>query len=186
MVHDNDEFCIRPAQANDCSALHALWVASWTAAYGPTLGTDVLGSMLNAISAADVTEMVPGTGEIALVAIHRDLVIGSAIYRDSGDTAYLWGMYVLPEWQRRSVGGRLLRSVVTSLRESKTIEVRVLRTSPWASTFYEAQGFQVTGSDVIDIAPGHRVEADVMQFRQSPFLELGPLTSHINIDMIDT
>jgi len=47
----------------------------------------------------------------------------------------------------------------------------VLPSSPWAVAFYRRHGFRETGQEPFEAAPGHAVQALVMQVPRIEFLE---------------
>ena len=66
-----------------------------------------------------------------------------------GSTAtrlYLANIQVLPEWQGRGLGSRIVELVAAIAHaRGRTLVLRVLKVNPRAQRFYERLGLQVTG-----------------------------------------
>jgi GNAT superfamily N-acetyltransferase len=156
---------IAEAGAHDVAPLRDLYVAAWTATYGPTLGRAVLAAMLDDLDRSAMRCMLPGTGERACVARVAGRIVGSAIVAQRGSASYLWGMYVHPARQRHGLGSAMLRHAAGWLRPDSPLEARVLPTSPWALAFYARHGFRQTGQELLEVAPGHHVPALILTVR---------------------
>ena len=153
---------IRDACASDRGGIRDLYRATFTATYGPTLEPSALAAMLAALDASELRHMLPGQDERAAVAVLAGQVVGSAVSAERGRVAYLWGMYVHPAQQRQGIGTALLGHVLGWLSLTASVEVCVLPSSPWAVAFYGRHGFQQTGQESFEAAPGHAVQALVM------------------------
>lgn len=162
---------VRLVTPEDVPSLVALWRETWTKTYGPSLGLSTLNAMLQPLNQG-VASMLPGNGERGYCLVLGTKVIGSAVVRERGQTAYLWGMYVLPEQQRAGVGSQLLAYVVQDLMLSKNIEARVLQSSTSAQEFYQACGFELVGEETTEVMasvplPTLVLAANVDALRQS-------------------
>lgn len=135
-----------------------LWQETWTQTYGPSLGTAVLETMLQALDKG-TSSMLPGSGERAYCCVLDARIVGSAIVVERGTTAYLWGMYVLPDYQRSGVGSHLIKSLVRDLQSAERLEVRALDSSPEAQAFYGALGFERIRAEMTAVTTGLSVPA---------------------------
>ena len=62
------------------------------------------------------------------------------------EALYLANIQVMPEWQGRGLGSRLVELVAaTAHARGRTLVLRVLKVNPRAQRFYERLGFGVTG-----------------------------------------
>ena len=77
----------------DAPGLVALWRETWTKTYGPSLGPSALDAMLQPLNEG-AASMLPGNGERGYCLVLGGEIIGSAVVRELGKIAYLWGMYV--------------------------------------------------------------------------------------------
>jgi ribosomal protein S18 acetylase RimI-like enzyme len=123
---------VRPVTPGDTPGLIALWRETWTKTYGPSLGFSALNEMLQPLEEG-ATSMLPGSGERGYCLTFGTRIIGSAIVNERGKTAYLWGMYVLPEYQGDGAGSQLLFHAAHEITISKRVEARVLHSSPLES-----------------------------------------------------
>lgn len=145
-------FDIRPIVPDDTDGLLALWRETWSATYGSTLGTDALAAMLAGLDQNGIAGMLPGRDERGYCLASQGEVIGSVIMAERGETAYLWGLYVRPDWQRRGIGSRLLRGSALGIEAATRVEVRVLSVSVAAISFYRKHGFTGIGEEDTEIS----------------------------------
>ncbi|WP_207483651.1 GNAT family N-acetyltransferase [Arenibaculum pallidiluteum] len=138
------DIAIREIATSDGPALRALWRETWTATYGPSLGTEALAAMLGQLDAADPATMLPAADERGLCALLGGGIVGSVIFAERNRTACLWGLYVQPSRQRRGIGTLLLEAAAARLETSDRMEVRVLESSSGAVAFYRKHGFSIS------------------------------------------
>ena len=142
---------VRPATLNDAPGLIALWREVWPAAYEATLGPETVWAMLSDLEARGLRAMLPGKDERGYCAVSDGRIVGSAIVAERGGTAYLWGMYVHPTFQRTGIGARLLAAAVSSVSTAERLEARVMQPSPGAIAFYRKHGFRAVGEEMTEI-----------------------------------
>jgi ribosomal protein S18 acetylase RimI-like enzyme len=161
---------IRPWTSADTPSLRAMYRETWTATYGPTLGADVLQSLLSTLDPPDLSSILPGEDGRTTVAEagppHTQEIIGSIIVAERSRTAYLWAMYVSPYHQRQGIGRALLRVGTDGLSSADTLEVRMIGSSLGAFAFYQSFGFQETARDDTELAPGLVLSTVVMTVRR--------------------
>ncbi|AGB73935.1 GNAT family N-acetyltransferase [Rhizobium tropici] len=155
-------FEIREITKSDTSDLIHLWRETWTATYGPSLGDDVLAKMLADLDENGTASMLPENGERGYCVTSDRRLLGSAIVLERGSTAYLWGLYVLPDRQRGGLGSALLAKVVSELKGAQSLEIRVLQTSEVAQTFYRKRGFTEVGREDSKLLGDIKTELIVM------------------------
>ncbi|MGI3903579.1 MAG: GNAT family N-acetyltransferase [Janthinobacterium lividum] len=144
---------VRSIESGDSDGLLTVWRETWTATYAASLGDTAIEAMLRDLDVRGVASMVPLESAQALCLLHDDEIIGSAIYSTDGPVAYLWGMYIKPHHQRSGAGALLLQSVQDGAGQ-RPIEVRVLRSSTHAKSFYRKHGFQSVGEELTEIMSG--------------------------------
>ncbi|WP_062223637.1 GNAT family N-acetyltransferase [Aureimonas sp. D3] len=123
--------------------MRELYAVTWRATYEDRLGSSVVSDMVAQLSGPSVGGMVPADGQAFGAFSRSGQLIGAVIGREVRGVAYLWGMYVLPAYQRSGVGRRLPARAIAERNSARVIEVRVLKTSLSAQAFYEALGFTV-------------------------------------------
>jgi ribosomal protein S18 acetylase RimI-like enzyme len=136
---------------SDALDLIQLWRTTWTATYGPSLGSAVLAKMLVDLDEKGTTSMLPENGERGYCVRSDGCLLGSVIVAERGGIAYLWGLYVLPDHQRRGLGSLLLAKTAGDLKEAKALEIRVLQTSAAALAFYRKHGFIEVGRETSEL-----------------------------------
>ncbi len=157
-------YSARPILKKDTGALIELWRQTWIATYRETLGADALEAMLSNLDAHGASALLPDNGEQGYCAVVDDAIVGSAIFADRGGTAYLWGMYVSPLYQRGGVGTLLLEAV-SSASNSDRFEIRVLSTIEPALSFYTKQGFKIAGQEKTEIMPTIHANSLIMSLK---------------------
>ena len=98
--------------------------------------------------------MLSGDDARIILAYLDDTIIGSAVFKEVGTITYLWGMYVLPEYQRQNIGRDLIRFLVDTIKNSTEIHIYVLETSMSAIRFYGKMGFIEVSRENIQLSPG--------------------------------
>lgn len=153
---------VRAIAPADEDELLGLWRETWTSTYGPSLGAEALDIMLRGLDRGAVA-MLPGRGERGYALVQDRRIVGSAIVRERGTVAYLWGMYVRPAQQRSGAGSQMLAAVARDLDTSASLEARVLVASRAAQAFYRARGFRPVGEETTEIMSGVEVPTLVFQ-----------------------
>jgi ribosomal protein S18 acetylase RimI-like enzyme len=158
MNHD-----IRLFRPEDAADLAAVYRAAWTATYGPVISSAGLATILADLDSKGVTGLIPGRDEVAYVACDGPQVVGSAVFAERGGQAYLWAMYILPEYQRRGLGTALIRYGAARLNADSTVVAGVLKTSASALRFYAKLGFHPKGEYEFELAPGEPIPSVEMR-----------------------
>ncbi|MEF2072256.1 GNAT family N-acetyltransferase [Consotaella aegiceratis] len=151
----------RPYRLDDGSALVDLWRQTWIATYEGQLGRPATDKMLAQLRDQGCSAMISGNDETALCAVCDGMIVGSAIFAERGGTAYLWGMYVHPAFQRQGIGESLL-AAVSAACSGRRLEVQVLKTSLAALLFYRKAGFSDLGEVEADIMLSVKAQVVVM------------------------
>jgi ribosomal protein S18 acetylase RimI-like enzyme len=143
---------ITVAQPEDIPALQATAAASWWATYGALLSASFIESFLARAYSSDrlalhLTDpsshfLVVKTG-VALIGFGQ---VGPTMpRRDTAPVAPadLYRLYLLPQWQRRGIGARLLMALETWLRDQEYpyYGAYVHERNEPAKHFYQRQGF---------------------------------------------
>jgi GNAT superfamily N-acetyltransferase len=160
-------FRVKAVSAGDMPGLVAVWRETWPATYLSTLGDRAVEAMLLDLDLKGATSLLPEHGAQGLCLVHGDEVIGTTIYSLGRPAVYLWAMYVSPRFQRRGAGSLLLEAV-RSDAGLLPIEVRVLKASSRADSFYRKHGFEVVGHEETEIIPGVKASCLVMRWTPGP------------------
>ena len=141
---------IVPATAQHASAIAALHVRAWQAAYAHILAPEFLASLSVDERAATWQEILQASASQTHVAVGDDASMQGFIShgpdRDEPDApaqGEVWALNVAPERWAQGVGRALLRHALHELRALGRVEVSlwVLAGNQRAIRFYESQGF---------------------------------------------
>ena len=152
---------VRRIEEADASDVVAVWRSTWTATYEATLGPAALGEMLRHLDENGTVGMIPSTAQ-GLCLVHEGRIVGTAVHSKDGPNVYLWGMYVMPKYQRAGAGGLMLQAV-REAAGNRPVEVRVLNSSAHANSFYLKHGFQAVGSEQTEIMAAVTEACSVMR-----------------------
>lgn len=76
----------------------------------------------------------------------EDKAVGYSQIEDLGNQLYIRMLLLLPNYQRRGIGSRLLNAAIAKAKaQSKGIALQVFKVNEEARRFYENHGFQVQG-----------------------------------------
>jgi ribosomal protein S18 acetylase RimI-like enzyme len=153
---------IRLMGAADAQGLIALWRETWRDTYENSLGAEAVASMFGDLDRHQLSGMLPGHGERGYCAIASGRIIGSTIIAERGATAYLWGMYIHPDYQTLGIGSHLLAAIAQGITVAKTVELRALASSHRAVAFYTRRGFRQTGEEMSTLMSSLEVKTLVM------------------------
>jgi ribosomal protein S18 acetylase RimI-like enzyme len=156
------EYTIRRNIESDLAAIRLLFGSTWPATYTATLGTETTYAMLTELDETKLRSIIPQEDEVTLVAVQDEQIVGTLTYAVRHRISYLWGMYVLPDFQRRGVGSKLIYEAKQGSKHSDCIEVRVLQTSLGAVSFYQKHGLTLCGDETLDLPHGKTAATFVM------------------------
>jgi len=127
---------------------------SWVETYWSELGAETTQSLIGSLTADDVGGLLPGRDESAFLAIANNQIAGSAISAARHGVTYLWGCYVLAEFQRLGIGGKLISQAISVHEPSNPVQITALKSSNSAIAFYQTLGFKTTSDQLIELLPG--------------------------------
>lgn len=148
----------REATVADCRAVAEAHVRSWQESFAGIVPQSFLDNMSVEKRAQAFERGFAAAGYKMCVAESPSRgVVGFADFGEPRESvaAYegeLYAIYLLPEFQRRGIGGRLFRLGVEHLtsRGKRSMYLLALEVSPYRS-FYEKMGGQIIGSKQIEI-----------------------------------
>ena len=138
---------VRPAVSADLEDVRQVLVETWHDTYDPLLGRDRVTEITGRWHSVPALAAQLGAGDTAfLVAEAEGRIVGHAFvdFRRP-PVARLMRLYVLPAWQRRGIGARLL-AVGPEMRAGiECVALDVEADNAKAVNFYRGQGFVVVG-----------------------------------------
>ncbi|MFN2240264.1 MAG: N-acetyltransferase family protein [Thermoanaerobaculia bacterium] len=151
---------VSPARVEDVPAVQSIAERTWKATYADLIPGEVQARLLATWYSTAALEGQIRAGEtIFLVARWEEEPVGFAQFvRLSSAEAALLRIYVLPEFQNRSVGSALLSAGLAKLRERGIgkLTVEVERENRIGRRFYRQRSFTDVGESIADFA-GHEV-----------------------------
>ncbi|TAK23077.1 MAG: GNAT family N-acetyltransferase [Chloroflexota bacterium] len=156
---------IERAQSEDIPAVTALLTQTWLDTYGAYLSEQTI----RAVTAVwhDPARLAAETQDRAIYfAIARTdtgSIVGMTTAREIGDrTLFLSRLYIHPDYQRRGIGGRLLRAAMRTFPSARVCQLEVETLNEQARLFYERQGFRENGRRQFPIGDG-AIEVRMME-----------------------
>jgi ribosomal protein S18 acetylase RimI-like enzyme len=138
---------VRPAVSADLELVRQVLVETWHDTYDPLLGRDRVTEITARWHSVPALAAQYGAGDTAfLVAEAEGRIVGHAFvdFRRP-PVARLMRLYVLPAWQRRGIGARLLAVGLESRPGIERVALDVEVYNAKAVNFYRGQGFVVVG-----------------------------------------
>lgn len=160
---------IMPAQPGHLAAIAALAEVVWRAYYPGIISAAQIDYMLAQMYDLEVMrqEMANGISYDRLLV--DETLVGFASYgpADADGEMKLHKLYVHPAWQRRGLGGRLLRHVEHAARQRScpALILSVNKANQQAIAAYRKNGFTIRESVVVNIGGGFVMDDYVMAKR---------------------
>lgn len=155
----------------DRKDLRALIKTCWLETYEKELGATVTSQLLSLLMEHDLAGLVPSKDERVLFAKQQNLLCGSVISAAWHATTYLWGFYVLPDFQRRGIGTKLLLGAIKEHDPKNMVELTVLNSSHSAKQFYKYCGFHEVYNEYFEILDGIKLPAIKMNALAADIIE---------------
>ena len=146
---------IRPAEPKDAYEIAVVHVKTWQHAYKGQLPDDYLASLSIEQRAEMWTNILAKQEKNShcLVAENEGVIVAWCSVgknRDSDmadNTGELWGIYVLPEYNARGIGSKLMQKGLSLLKEEGFAKATlwVLSTNEKSKAWYESRGWKCEG-----------------------------------------
>ncbi len=144
---DDADLLIRPAVMQDAEDARRVLVETWHDTYDPLLGSEKVAEISGRWHAIEVlTQQIGSPDALFLVAEHSGRLVGHAYALiPQPDVLFLSRLYVLPAWQRRGVGTRMLGAVLERYPGTARMRLNVEAGNGKGVAFYLRHGFTVVG-----------------------------------------
>lgn len=149
----------RRAVMDDIPAIQRVGKAAWIQTYAPlVLGGYIEDGLANYWSAEAFTQSIEDPQTILQVTLCDDQVVGIAqMSIVNPQRAYLWKLYLLPDMQKRGIGGQLLNTCLGLLPEGVlSVGTSIITGNQRAQRFYEKYGFVLSHTEEVE-ALGYRI-----------------------------
>ena len=142
---------VRAMKRSDIRAVQDVARRTWDDTYHDTIPQGVQAKFLER-AYSEVSLKRRMTSDVFLVAVLGGEVVGFADFEPvSRRAAYLGALYVLPEYQQRGIGTRLLRAGIAAFPTTTKFTLRVEKHNSRAADFYRRHGFEATGEATEDL-----------------------------------
>ena len=156
----NTEFKVRRAVPADAEGIKHVARVTWNTAYAGIISGENQEQLLARWYAADaLRDSISRQDSWLYVALADDQLVGFAQYvKREERTGQLTRIYVLPEWQRKSIGTLLLEEGLAALSDqgAREVLVQVEKENRVGKTFYEKRGFRFSREFSIEL-PNQRL-----------------------------
>lgn len=142
---NNTDITIRKAVFSDATAITGVQTDTWKVSYKNLVPEEILAQ--KTVSPERIAQFEKCINEDQVwVAEKNDCVVGFLTFRKYGKTAEIEIFYILPEYQRRGIGGLLFEAVTAELRAlgCRHLTVWTLKSAPSVG-FYQKIGGQLSG-----------------------------------------
>jgi ribosomal protein S18 acetylase RimI-like enzyme len=152
-----DKIIIRPADAGDAAGIERVARRTWNSTYANIILPENRQRLLDRFySPAALEQAVAQNRSWFFVATQQEEIIGFAQFlarEEEEKSGELSRIYVLPEWQRVGVGGRLLGEGLAALAQEgvERILVAVEKDNLIGRRFYEKKGFRQAGEFLTEL-----------------------------------
>jgi len=138
---------IRPATAADLERVREILVETWHDTYDALIGHQRVTEITAQWHAPELlAKQLQTPGASFLVAAHESRLVGHAFANShQPPIVMLLRLYVLPRWQRRGVGSRLLDAAIRAYPGSTALRLSVEADNIKGVSFYRRHGFQLRG-----------------------------------------
>ncbi|MER3484794.1 MAG: hypothetical protein C4345_01245 [Chloroflexota bacterium] len=156
---------VRSATLGDLPGLQEVARCTWRATNSGYIPEAKIERFLAANdSVGALSQALVRLGDGMLVAVVNDRVIGYALCGETRERrGELFAIYVLPEWQKKSIGRRLWEQAVEHLRSLGVPDmvIWVLAANELARRFYERQGAEVFATRTFPVGDAQIEEVGV-------------------------
>jgi ribosomal protein S18 acetylase RimI-like enzyme len=144
------DILIRPAAAVDIQQVRQILVETWHDTYDAIIGHDRVAEITGQWHAPELlAKQLQSPGTSFLVAAHESELVGHAFANSpQPPIVLLLRLYVLPRWQRRGIGSRLLDAVIQAYPGSTALRLSVEADNLKGVSFYRTHGFQLRREQV--------------------------------------
>jgi ribosomal protein S18 acetylase RimI-like enzyme len=142
----SQQYDIRPATADDLTAVRAVLVTTWHDTYDAIDGPEAVTRITNiwhSIAALQTQLAKPGISFLVATARDTGAVVATSLASLSPDEGAVTvsRLYILPALQRSGLGQHLLKATLAGFPQATRVSLEVAPQNARAIAFYRAQGF---------------------------------------------
>jgi RsiW-degrading membrane proteinase PrsW (M82 family)/ribosomal protein S18 acetylase RimI-like enzyme len=164
---------IKYATGKDIRLIRYLAAAIWPATYSGILSKQQVIYMMNRIYSGDALRKQMEMNHQFIIVYNAGIPVGFASFSETATSVYkLHKIYILPSQQGKGTGKFVIEQVIANIQPkgATVLQLNVNRNNK-ARGFYERLGFEVAGTEDIDIGNGYFMNDYVMEKKLT---EAGP------------
>jgi ribosomal protein S18 acetylase RimI-like enzyme len=144
---------IRRAGKEDIPAIKAVLAVTWRDTYSAFLSEASIAKVTTEWHSARVleAEIVRSSTYVGVATRAPKGIVGMISAHSQGDVLFVARMYVLPEFQRRGIGERMLDEACRAFPQTQRLRLDVEEQNPKGKAFYRKLGFREVGIRVDDV-----------------------------------
>ncbi|MCX6731111.1 MAG: N-acetyltransferase [Candidatus Roizmanbacteria bacterium] len=149
---------IHRAKVEDVYEIKKLLFNTWTATYSNIYSPEAIELITSRWhSVVLLTKQIKNPSLFFSVAKDGNKIVGmcNATLTQGGKVINIQRLHIIPEYQRRGIGSKLIEEVIKTFPKALKIELEVEKQNERALTFYQKQGFQRIGKKTFEIASVH-------------------------------
>lgn len=148
------------------------YVQCFEAEYHTLFDAEAFARIMASVKSEQMDQILHGADDAKVVVAYLDdAIIGTIVYAERQARVYMWGLYIAPQFLRKSVGSQLMRFACHDVQKDSLLEVQVLQDSTKALLFYEKLGFVKYNSSIEEVFPDTFLPIDYMNCKVETCLE---------------
>lgn len=148
------------------------YVQCFEAEYRALFDSVVLARIMASVRSEQIDQILFGADDAKVAAAYLDdAIVGTIVYAERQTRVYMWGLYVAPQFLRKSVGSQLMLYACHDVQKDSVLEVQVIQASTKALRFYEKLGFAKYNSSIEEVFPDTSLPIDYMNCKVETCLE---------------
>jgi ribosomal protein S18 acetylase RimI-like enzyme len=159
---------IQEATSEDIPVIQRIAYTTWPPTFGEILSKEQIDYMLTMMYSREALEMQMSRGHTFILISDEHQPLGYAsyeLYSSNTSLTKIHKLYLLPSAQGRGIGKTLIDTIKNIARAKEqsglTLNVNIHNK---AISFYQHYGFQIQGSEIIDIGNGFVMDDYIMTF----------------------
>lgn len=157
---------VRPAEKSDVAGIKHVLAVTWRDSYASFLSEASITAVTEEWHSPQILEAeIARPSTYAGVATStRAGVVGMITAHSQGNVLFVTRMYVLPDFQRRGIGKRMINAASAAFPQTEVVRLHVEEQNPKGRAFYRKVGFREVERRADDVA-GARLNVIVMERR---------------------
>jgi ribosomal protein S18 acetylase RimI-like enzyme len=155
---------IRPAATEDIPGIKSVLAVTWRDTYSSFLSEDSIATVTAEWHSPSVlqAEIDSPTTFLGVATHAASGIVGMITAHSQGDLLFVGRLYVLPDFQRQSIGRRMMDEAYRAFPETQRVRLNVEEQNAKGRAFYRKVGFREVGVQIRDVG-GTTLSSVVME-----------------------